>query len=371
MHHMNYPSSTSTMRSIRLLFWLPLLLLDLATSAQAQKFIYDVEALSFFDNREYDRPNQRSQTIYGIRLSPTIGVAFKDSTQGRYHLVGGLHYIQPMGGNWRNIHLWPTLYIEMLRKGFSIALGAIPYTKRIDPIPAFMRYDSLAYAYPNIQGALFQYVSKWGFAEFMCDWRGLPSPTKREMFLLLLNGQFHYKLLFTGGYAQLNHKASYGAPNHDSVCDDIFLNPYLGVDLTAYTPLDSLSLRAGYVWGMQRIRNDLPNDTFFPQGFLAGLTMRWRWVGLRTTVYYGKPLMPLYPIYGPDLNRGDPFYQSNFYSCTSLYLYLVHNRWMYCYFAWNFHLDNTHRLQHQQQLIARFNLSRIGTKNAPKLPLTI
>lgn len=334
-----------------------LLLLALLPRVSAQRFVYDVEALSYFDNREYHGPNQRAQTLYGIRLSPTIGMELRDSVQGLYHLIGGLHYIQPMGGNWRNVRLWPTLYVEMLRKGFTIALGAVPYTKRIDPIPAFMRYDSLRYLYPNIQGALFQYTSPWGFAEFMCDWRGLQSPSRREMFLLLLNGQFHYSLFFTGGYAQLNHKASYGSPNHDSVCDDIYVNPYLGLDFTASTPLDTLSLRLGYVWGMQRIRNDLPQDLFFPQGVLAKLDLCWRWVGLRSTFYYGQPLMPLYPVYGPDLNRGDPFYQSNFYSRTDLYVYLIRTRWLSCYFSWNFHIDNTHQLQHQQQLIARFRLS--------------
>ena len=46
--------------------------------AVSQHFVYDLDAKIFFDNREYHNPFDSSQTILGTRLSPEIGVMFRD-----------------------------------------------------------------------------------------------------------------------------------------------------------------------------------------------------------------------------------------------------------------------------------------------------
>ena len=328
------------------------------------RFLYDVDAAVWFDNREYKEPLQIAQTLFAVRLSPEIGVGLTDREGGTHRLSAGVHYIQPMGGNWRDVHLFPTVYYQYRFKGLSMNLGAVPYKYFIRQLPDFLRYDSIAYMHPNIQGALIQYQSRHGFVEAMCDWRGMQRPDQREMFRLTIDGEYGYQGLFryfVGGVAQMNHKANYAAPTpREGVCDDVYISPNIGIDFSKPTPLDTLSLRASYIFGYQRQRID--NTVYKPQGVLLEFMINWRWIGAKNTFYYGNNLMPLYGIYADDLNQGDPFYQSRIYNRTDFYLYLVRKSFINCYFSWNMHWEPQGGLQHQQQVIAVFNLDGIKQK---------
>lgn len=328
------------------------------------RFLYGVDAAVWFDNREYKEPLQTAQTLFAVRLSPEIGIGLTDREGGTHRLAAGVHYVQPMGGNWSDVHLFPTVYYQYRYKGFSMNLGAVPYKYFIRQLPDFLRYDSLAYMHPNIQGALVQFSSRHGFVEAMCDWRGLQRPDQREMFRITIDGEYGYQGLFryfAGGVAQMNHKANYAAPTpREGVCDDVYISPNIGIDFSKPTPLDTLSLRASYIFGYQRQRKD--NTVYKPQGVLLEFMINWRWIGAKNTFYYGNNLMPLYAIYADDLNQGDPFYQSRIYNRTDFYLYLVRKSFVNCYFSWNMHWEPQGGLQHQQQVIAVFSLDGIKQK---------
>ena len=91
-------------------------------------FAYDTDFLLYFDNREYDRtPGQRSQTIFGVRLAPEIGVQIADSTESKHKLMAGVSYNQPFGASWGAITVKPTIYYRIETKGFDINLGFVPY----------------------------------------------------------------------------------------------------------------------------------------------------------------------------------------------------------------------------------------------------
>ncbi len=325
---------------------------------------YDVDALFFFDNREYKAPYHDDCTLFAIRLAPEIGVGFNDHKGGMHRLMAGVSYIQPMGGNWHDIRVYPTAYYQYSYKGFRMSLGAVPYKYFHRPLPDFLRYDSIAYFYPNIQGALFQYSSKHGFVEAMLDWRGLQKPDQREMFRIVIDGEYAYQGFFrysVGGIAQLNHKANHADPTpHEGVCDDAYISPNVGIDFASPTPLDTLALRASYIYGYQRER--ITNTLMQPHGFLLEFNINWRWVGARNTFYYGGNLMPFYNTYCADLNQGDPFYQSRIYNRTDFYVYFVRMAFVNCYFSWNMHYVPDGGLQHQQQLVAIFSLDGIKEK---------
>ena len=299
-----------------------------------------------------------------MRLSPEVGVGLTDREGGTHRLSAGVHYIQPMGGNWRDVRLIPTVYYQYQFKGFSMNLGAVPYKYFIRQLPDFLRYDSIAYMHPNIQGALLQYQSRHGFVEAMCDWRGMQRPDQREMFRLTIDGEYGYQgffCYFVGGLAQLNHRAGCAPPApRDEVCDEAFVSPNIGIDFSAPTPLDTLSLRASYIFGYQRQRED--NTKYKPQGVLLEFMINWRWIGVKNTFYYGDNLMPFYGIYGADLSQGDPFYQSEIYNRTDFYVYLVRKPFVNCYVSWNMHWEPQGGLQHQQQVIAVFSLDGIRQK---------
>lgn len=322
---------------------------------KAQKpvqFIYDVDFTTYFDNREYYKPYQEAQTILNFRLSPQVGVRILDRVGGTHELIAGVNYTQRLGGNWRDVQFNPIAYYHYAYRGFDLGMGAIPYTRRIMPMPEWLMYDSLTYMHPNIQGALFQYRDERGFVEMMCDWRGAQTPTRQEMFRIVGNGQYQYQWLQVGGLAHMNHKASFAAPNHEYVMDDVHLHAFLGADVTDYTPFDSLSIRAGYIFGWQRDREIY--ESFFNHGLIIESYASWWFLGLKNTFYYGDNLQPLRPR-NAFVCLGDPFYQSRIYNRTDIFAYLYRSSFVNFYLSWNMHYDGN-RLQHQQQMIVRFEL---------------
>ncbi len=343
--------------------------LFLSWSACAQSFLYDVDFYGFFDNREYKAPYGLHQTLFAVRLSPEIGVGFTDTKGGVHKVMAGVHYTQPMGmgdfkigtnGDW-SPQFNPTVYYNYTYKGFNMAFGALPYDYRIERLPDFLMYDSIAYMYPNIQAALFQYTSSKGYVEAMCDWRAFPTEMQREMFRIILNGKYIHRGFFSyivGGWAQLNHKANFarGVPC-EGVADDILALPQIGIDFAPQTPLDTLLLQVGYIGGVQRDRNTA--QTYYPHGLLLDFEMRWKWINLKNTLYLGDNQMPLYERYGHHLNQGDPFYRQPFYDKLSVELSIVKRAFVHCFAAWDMHFVVGERPQHQQRVIVRFHLDEI------------
>ena len=338
----------------------------LCTYSQTKvSFAYDTDFLLYFDNREYDgTPGQRSQTIFGVRLAPEIGVKIADSTEAVHKLMAGVSYNQPFGASWGEITVKPTIYYRIETKGFDINLGFVPYRYLKETLPEYLLSDTISYYNSNLQGALFQYESKHGFASLMADWRGMYSKETREAFRVIATGQYRYKWLQAGGYAMLNHLANSTQTN--CVYDDIMINPYVGFDFGYITPLDSLNLRLGYIGGFQRER--ATETAMFTHAFNAEFFLRWRFLGFKQSLYYGNSLYPLYEKQGATLNMGDSWYQSKLYSRTDLFIYLYNNRFVNCYFSFNLHVNETGQVNCQQQLIAQFCLSEVfNKKDSPKL----
>ena len=325
------------------------------------RFLYNVDAAIWFDNREYHEPWQTPQTFFSIRLSPSVGVGVTDNAGGEHRVMAGVHYTQPMGGNWKEVTFHPIAFYQYKYRGLTLNMGEIPYTYFIRQLPDFMRYDSIVYAQPNIQGALFQYQSKHGFVEAMCDWRALRRVDQREQFRVTIDGEYSYQgffRYFIGGIAQMNHKANYSIPTtHEGVGDDIIVSPNIGIDFSSPTPLCTLSLRASYIYAYQFQRKF--QVMCHVHSFMLEFMMNWKWIGAKNTFYYGDNLMPFYYRYHADMNQGDPFYQSPIYNRTDFYFYLIRKSFINCYFSWNLHWEPIGGLQHQQQLIAVFSLDGI------------
>ena len=337
-----------------------------AYSQTKVSFAYDTDFLLYFDNREYDgTPGQRSQTIFGVRLAPEIGVKIADSTEAVHKLMAGVSYNQPFGASWGKITVKPTIYYRIETKGFDINLGFVPYKYLKETLPEYILSDTISYYNSNLQGALFQYESKYGFASLMADWRGMYSYETREAFRVIATGQYKYKGLQIGGYAMLNHLAN--SEQEFGVYDDIMLNPYVGFNIAEYIqPIDSFNIRIGYIGGFQRERST--ETSYFTHAVNAELFFRWRFLGLKQSVYYGNSLYPLYEKQKTTLNMGDPWYNSKLYSRTDLFVYLYNNRFVNCYFSLNLHVNETGKINFQQQLIAQFNLANVfNKKDSPKL----
>ena len=347
------------MRSKILVFFLLV-----SVASVGQRFIYDVDFVTYFDNREYHNPYEVSSTLFGMRLTPVVGVELTDREGGVHALRGGLSYIQPFGAEMRSGKLFPTIYYDYAFRGYSVNLGTIPYTGLWEDLPLFLMNDSLRFAYPNIQGALLGYSSERGYVQFFCDWRGMQSKTTREAFRLVLLGRYAYDWFYVGGYGAMNHLANkaLSEPNL-GVCDDVMINPYVGVNLSDYTPLDTFSVRVGYLGGYYTDRK--VGAMSVRSGFLCDFFVRWRFLGLKNSLYVGQGQMPYYEKYGSELYQGSALYQSGLYNRTDVMVYLIRRSFVNCYFSWNFHVLKGYGLSNEQQLVLRFNLD--GLKRKEKL----
>ncbi|MDR2972129.1 MAG: hypothetical protein LBU83_09410 [Bacteroidales bacterium] len=335
-----------------------LILLILPKIGFSQKFCYDVDLLFFFDNREYHTPYSESQTLFKIRLSPTIGLKLNDKHEGVHKLMAGIHYLQPIGSTYRNLKFFPTIYYHYEYKNINGYFGTIPFVKMLQPIPDYLMCDSVVYDYPNIQGGLIQYQSKHGFVEIQCDWRGQQTKTQREAYRLLLDGEYQYRILKIGGFLVLGHLANKSYPaKKDGVCDELVVNPYIKLDFSTLTPFRSFYIKSGYILSISRER--ITESTFIKHGAEIELFLNWRFLGVKNTFYVGENLFPLYPNYASLLNRGSPYYQSKLYNRTDLFIYLYRNNFLNCYFSWNFHIVPKYKINHQQQLILCFSLDKM------------
>lgn len=338
-------------------FFCTFCLIGVALSAKAQKFVYDLDFLFYFDNREYHSPYSDAQTLLGARLSPEIGVSIDDNTQGLHRLMAGAQYCQPLNKNFLDAKLMPTLYYQYKKKGYNLHFGAVPYRKLMHTLPEFYLSDSINYAHPNLYGALVQITGKRGFLELYCDWYGLQSRTTREAFQLMVDGEFRAKVFYAGGYISLTHLANKAAPEPRlGVCEKFSVNPLVGINLSPITPLDSFTVQAGYIFGYNRERETATQH--ISHGVHADIYLQWRFLALRNNFFYGNNFMPFFKELGAEFHRGNPFFQSKIYNRTDLIVYLFRKDFVECRFAWNIHYTPNDKIGHQQQIILQFNLGK-------------
>lgn len=315
--------------------------------------MWDIDFLGYFDNREYNTALTSDKTLFGVRISPEVGVEFADS----HRLMAGASWVQPFGAEVKESKITPTLYYRYAKRGFSMTFGLFPRTQLIEKLPSYLQYDSIAICRPNIAGALFQYQAKRGYVEVYIDWTQMQTKMRREAFMVLASGRWTPKIFILGGYFNMNHLArSSKRVVGEAVMDHISISPYVGADLTSLAPkLDTLSLRVGYYVGIERHRGT--GEKHIPNGPLVEFNVAWKYLGLDNTFYYGGDMFPFYGQFAAQMYQGDPFYRSDkWYNQTDVNIYFYRNSFVNCSAKLSFHiLPNSFNFQ--QQLAVRFNLN--------------
>lgn len=315
-------------------------------------FTWDVDFSSVFDNREGDHDVTATKTYFFTKLAPEVGIKFSGSDR----VAGGCVWFQPIGCEWEGNRVSPTLYYRHEGSRWRFSMGMFPRRELTEELPGFLWSDSLRYCQNNIRGVLVQYVGPRGYFDAYVDWRGFQTESQREAFNIVFHGQLSPRRnwLSIGGYLQMNHFALQKNPPEDQhIVDNFMVNPYLGADLGQKVGIDSLAVRAGLLMTIERnrARQDAAWDT--PAGFYLEAVGEWRWLGIKNTLYAGKPLFPSYnfpspefldnkaphstpgeiaqnPVVyspmGPDLYNGEPFYQKSFYDRLNIYGYIIRNR---------------------------------------------
>lgn len=308
---------------------------------------YDVDNFNFFDNREVRSPYQRSQTLFGSRLNAEVGIQFDTNT-----IVIGATGIKDFGQSGIR-HKDLTFYYYYEKEHFSGAFGSFPRKRLKRELPDIFLYDSIRYYSPNLHGALIQYTSHHGYAEFYCNWINKQGVNEREIFELVSDGRFGHKGYYAGWNAQLLHFSVPRPANGLKVYDKLMLNPHIGFEKRNLGHIDAIRIEGGLMLSLNRDRNDMRWKS--PMGFLGKVMLRkWRFE-LRNRLYAGNSQFSDYEIYGPQLHRGDPYYRSSMYNRTDVRLYMLNHLNVECYVGASFHYTEG-SLDNSQQVVLRVHL---------------
>lgn len=310
-----------------------------ASVATAQQVVWSTDFATTFQNREGGDELRPDQTFLFTRLTPEVGIRLADNDSLNIHtLKGGVNWVQPLNDQMSGYKLVPSVYYNYTRREHShrwdVALGWVPRTKLTERVARYLWSDSMDFENPAVRGVLIKYAHQvHGGVDLYLDWRQMQSETKREAFNVLVNGRWYPSAsaaLWLGGTVQYNHLAKRkNAPDDEGVNDDITLNPMLGWHMgqprwgqDGLADEWSLALKAGAVINRERARVD--NKWHTPTAFVAAIGASWRWLQLDEDLMAGRDLMPLWDRFGSQLNLGDTYYKSKFYSRTQLTAHIVH-----------------------------------------------
>lgn len=306
-----------------------LLFVCLATPqiGKAQEILWNADFDFRFDNREYGDPSRMvapSGTLFGANMRPEIGLGW-----GYGHsLMLGTTIPADMGSE--NFMGNPELIAYYGYEGnpFGATLGLFPRERLKGRYSYAFFSDAYRFYKPTVEGMLVQYAKPSWFVELGCDWNGLRSKTRREMFTILFAGEARKSFSYAGYTATLHHHAA--SDTAGGVVDNGLASAYVGLDLSSLWRDVELRFQGAWVQAYQNDRKHIGTPVM-PNGYELELAIRRRDVGLRNTFYKGENLMPYWDLpyedaegnaYGDNLYYGDPFYrvgEKGFYNRLELY----------------------------------------------------
>ena len=337
-------------------------------------FVYDADFEMNFDNREYYRSSfSRSMTIFAARLTPSVGISLSQDESTGHRLMFGVDVMKDFGApdaellNELVFHY--TLDKNVGNTDLRISAGIMPRSMMFDNYSEAFISDSLAFYDNNIEGLLIQVRRPSAEFELGCDWMGQYGKDSRERFMVFSSGEARFTPAISLGYAAVMYHFA-NSYTQKGVVDNILLNPWIRFDFAHKADMQDLSVRAGYLQGVQRDR--AKSGSFdCPYGFEVDLEAR-KWnFGVQNKLFYGTDMMPYYNVadntgekYGTRLYFGDPFYRIHDGSSTGLGTY---DRLQFFYepsigkrmkirVAAMFHFHGTSYSGCSQQVVLKFNL---------------
>lgn len=276
----------------------------LISAVSAQEIEGSLNLHTFADNREYAKSERFSQTIFGMRFSPEIGLRL-DSV---HRLRIGFNALHEFGSPKFTNKIDPVAYYEFKKQDWNFFMGAFPRHNLLSDFPRSVLKDTFNYYRPNVEGMLLKFENKNWRQLLFIDWTSRQTLTDRENFIFGLSGRFKKDVFFISHYAMMLHNAgpAVDLPG-DHVEDNGALTVKSGVDLSGKTFLDSLTLSVGGLMSFERVRSIGGWKT--PKGALFELQMEYKRFGITNSFYKGE---------GHNIKYGDQFYTAKQYNRTDL-----------------------------------------------------
>ena len=155
------------------------ILLSAVTASSQVKFDYDVDFEMNFDNREFYRSSfSESMTIFGARLTPSVGLKAFSADSASHRIMAGVDVMKDFGSDEVNKQLFKEIVIyynlEKSVKNTDISLyaGIFPRAKMQGRYSQAFFSDSLRFYDNNLEGLLVQFHRPKAEFELGCDWFG-------------------------------------------------------------------------------------------------------------------------------------------------------------------------------------------------------
>lgn len=292
---MNYPKS----------FFISIFLLTCTFQLAAQKksIRFNASFWGYADNREYKAPNTLDRTIIGTRISPTLQLQMDEN----HHLYGGIHYQKDFGSRTEQ-KVNPIVYYNYSSPKINFYIGHIPRLKVLPDVHASALADTFLYDRPNLEGLMFHYTNQQSEQKIFIDWTSKQTEEHREQFLVGWLGKTKVKNFYFTNDALLWHNALVkNSDENQHVQDNAMFMARAGYDFSRNILFDSLSVDAGILMGMDRVRSEY--DFRFTKGFISELYMGYKAFSLKNTLYLGE---------GHNLPNADKYYTYDKYDRLDL-----------------------------------------------------
>ncbi|MDA9555020.1 hypothetical protein N9R54_02180 [Pelobium sp.] len=320
------------------------ILLSLTTTLKAQVIEGNFNYFGFMDNREYARSKRFSQTIFGNRLSPEIGLKLDSFSRMRV----GFNALYEFGSQKNKFYdkVAPVVYYEYKKGIINFFIGAFPRLNLVDNFPRGLFKDTLNYYRPNVEGMLVKFENSKFRETVFLDWTSRQTNTDKETFLFGLSGKYKPGLVYLTHYAFMYHNAGAAIPiPGDFLQDNGGATAEIGIDLSHHTALDSLTISAGGMVSFERTRA-ISSSFNIPKGFISNLYASYRKFSVQNTFYAGQ---------GHHIIYGDPFYTSKTYDRVDLGFTPIKFKNIEGKFVFSYHfLDGV--LDNQQAFFLRYNI---------------
>ena len=341
---------------------------------------YDLDFEMRFDNREFYRSRfSESMTIFGARLTPSVGVQIVQDNGLRHRLMAGIDVMKDFGDSAANRELFRelTIYYNVQKQvgdnGLELYAGIFP-RKLLDGrwTQAFFS-DSLSFYDNNLEGILLKLKRPKAHFELGADWMGLTGEYRRERFMIFSSGEGQVLPLTTFGYSfYVYHYA--GSRKVRGVVDNILINPYARIDLGERMRMQKFSMTLGWLQALQNDRRNVGRYVF-PGGGEFDLEARHWNFGVHNRFYLGTDIMPYYNSldaggfkYGAgSLYLGDPFYRVNdrgerkagMYDRLEIFYAPKIGKYLEINVSAILHFNEFHYSGFQQMVGVRFNLNEL------------
>ncbi len=279
-------------------------------SNEKVRFAYDVDFEMNFDNREFYKSDfSESMTIFGARLTPSVGISIPQRSHSMNHkIMLGIDIMKNFGASpvqhniagtpeseiaqrqnnldlFREMTLYYKLEKQTEKTGLELYAGIFPRRTMTGSYSEAFFSDSLKFYDNNLEGLILKIYRPKSYYEVGCDWIGQKGYARKEKFMIFSAGESSITPWLKIGYAgYMLHFA--GSLKARGVVDNILLNPFARFDVGDKMNFQEFSFRLGWLQAMQNDRESVGHYVF-PRGGEFDLIIRNWNVGIRNSLFYG------------------------------------------------------------------------------------